>query len=105
MHLVKAICKKLFLCISCMTLNVTNIFPNVYIALRIFCCLPVSIAQAKRSFFSVLSRVKNYLRSTMGQQRLSALGLLSIESKLVKTLDFVHVIQNFAEKKARKVMV
>ncbi|XP_072400878.1 zinc finger MYM-type protein 1-like [Diabrotica undecimpunctata] len=48
------------------SLNVTNLFPNVCIALRIFCCLPVSVAQAERSF-SVLSRIKNCLRSTMGQ--------------------------------------
>ncbi|XP_072400238.1 zinc finger MYM-type protein 1-like [Diabrotica undecimpunctata] len=86
------------------SLNVTNLFPNVCIALRILCCLPVSVAQAERSF-SVLSRIKNCLRSTMGQQRLSDLGLLSIESKLAKTLDFDHVIQNFADMKARKVML
>ncbi|XP_072387393.1 zinc finger MYM-type protein 1-like [Diabrotica undecimpunctata] len=86
------------------SLNVTNLFPNVCIAVRIFCCLPVSVSQAERSF-SVLSRIKNCLRSTMGQQRLSDLGLLSIESKLAKTLDFDHVIQNFADMKARKVML
>lgn len=85
-------------------LNVTNLFPNVCIALRIFCCLPVSVAQAERSF-SVLSRIKNCLRSTMGQQRLSDLGVLTIESKLAKTLDFDEIIQNFAEMKARKVML
>jgi hypothetical protein len=84
MHLVKAMSKKVFLYISCASLNMTNLFPNECIALRIFCCLPVSIAQAERSLFSVLSRVKNCLRSTMGQQRLTELGLLSIESKLVK---------------------
>jgi hypothetical protein len=105
MHLVKAMCKKLFLCISYVSLNVTNLFRNVCIDLRIFCCLPVSIALAKRALFSVLSQVKNRLRSLMGKQRLSELGLLSIESKLVKTLDINHVIQNFAEKKARKVML
>ncbi|XP_072375593.1 zinc finger MYM-type protein 1-like [Diabrotica undecimpunctata] len=86
------------------SLNVTNLFPNVCIALLIFCCLPVYVAQAERSF-SVLSRIKNCLRSTMGQQRLSDLGLLRIESKLKKTLDFDHVIQNFADMKARKVML
>ncbi|XP_072400304.1 zinc finger MYM-type protein 1-like [Diabrotica undecimpunctata] len=58
------------------SLNVTNLFTNVCIALRIFCCLPVSVAQAERSF-SVLSRIKNCFRSTMGQQRLSGLGMIS----------------------------
>jgi len=83
-------------------LKVTNLFPNVCVALRMFCCLPVSVAQAERSF-SVLSRIKNCYRSTMGQQRLSDLALLSIECKLARTLDFDPIIQSFAEKKARKV--
>lgn len=85
-------------------LKITSLFPNVCIALRIFCTLPVSVAQAERSF-SVLSRIKNCLRSTMGQQRLSDLGVLSIESRLARTLNFDSIIQTFAEKKARRVLL
>ena len=39
-----------------------NTFPNIEIALRIFCSFPCSNASGERSF-SVLKRVKNYLRS------------------------------------------
>jgi hypothetical protein len=38
----------------------------------------------------------------MGQERLSNLALLSIESELCENLDFSHLINSFAELKARK---
>ena len=40
--------------------------------------VPVSVASAKRKF-SKLKLIKSYLRSTMSQQRLNGLVLLSIE--------------------------
>jgi hypothetical protein len=51
-------------------------FPNILIALRIYMTLPSSNASGERSF-SCLRRVKNYLRSTLGQDRLDALAILS----------------------------
>ena len=53
------------------------IFPNCCVALRIYCTLPVTVAEAERSF-SVLKRIKNYLRSTMCQMRLTSLGTLAV---------------------------
>ena len=53
------------------------IFPNCCVALRICCALPVTVAEAERSF-SVLKRIKNYLRSTMCQMRLTSLGTLAV---------------------------
>jgi len=41
-------------------------FPNILIILRIFACMPCINVSAERSF-SVLRRVKNYLRSTLSQ--------------------------------------
>jgi len=78
-----------------------DVFPNVVVALRIYLMLPSSNASGERSF-SCLKRVKMYLRSTTGQERLSALSLLSIESELVRTVDFDSLIQVFANAKARK---
>ena len=78
-----------------------EIFPNVCIALRIFCTLPVTVASAERSF-SKLKLVKNFLRSTMGQERLNDLAMLSIEAKIAKCVDLQGVINDFAAKKARK---
>ncbi|KAK0137416.1 Zinc finger MYM-type protein 1 [Merluccius polli] len=70
-------------------------FPNVFVALRIFLTLPVTNAEGERSF-SQLKRVKNELRMTMTQKRLTALSLLTIESELVKELDFDDVVDTFA---------
>ena len=48
--------------------------------------MPVSVAEGERSF-SKLAIVKNHLRSTMGQGRLSSLVLLSCEHDLAKKLN------------------
>ncbi|ESO11935.1 hypothetical protein HELRODRAFT_108960 [Helobdella robusta] len=82
--------------------NLTNIFPNVVIALRIFCTLPVTVSEAERSF-SLLSRVKNFLRSTMSEERLTSLGMLALENDLARSLNFDDVVDDFANNKSRKV--
>ena len=78
-----------------------EIFPNVCIGLRMFCTLPVTVASAERSF-SKLKLVKSFLRSKMGQERLSDLAMLSIEAKIARCVDFQDIINDFATKKARK---
>ncbi|MBN3309056.1 ZMYM1 protein, partial [Amia calva] len=78
-----------------------TIFPNVYVALRLFLTLPITNCEGERSF-STLKRVKNELRTTMAQNRLSALSLLAIESELVWGLDFEDIICEFAWSKSRK---
>ncbi|XP_045501439.1 uncharacterized protein LOC123698735 [Colias croceus] len=60
--------------------NLEEIYPNVYIAIRIMLTVPVSTTSAERSF-SKLKLIKTYLRSTMSQERLSALSVLLIEEK------------------------
>ncbi|KMQ87036.1 zinc finger mym-type protein 1-like protein [Lasius niger] len=76
--------------------------PNVDIALRIFLTLPVTVASCERSF-SKLKLIKTYLRSSMGQQRLTNLGILSIENSIARQLDYENIIDEFASRKARKV--
>ena len=73
-------------------------------ALRIFVTIPVTVGSGERSF-STQGRVQNYLRSTMLQDRLSNLALLNIEHDLTREVDFTEVIELFAQKKARKVMM
>jgi hypothetical protein len=73
-------------------------FPNVVIALRIYMTLPSSNAGGERSF-SCLKRVKSYLRSTLGQERLDALALLCIESQLARSINFDVLIDTFAQNK------
>ena len=49
-------------------LGLTDLFPNVWIPLRIMLPIPVSVASAERSF-AKLKLIKTYLRSNMAQER------------------------------------
>lgn len=53
--------------------------------------------------FSKLKLIKNYLRNSMGQNRLSNIALLNIEKEQANILDMDKIINQFAETKARKV--
>ena len=54
--------------------------PQIFKLMKIYLTIPVTSAGAERSF-SVLKRLKNCLRTTMGQKRLSSLAILEIECK------------------------
>ena len=73
--------------------------PDVATAFKIFLTIPVTVASAERSF-SKLKLIKNYLRSTMSQERLSALSILSIENERARSLNLHEIVKQFAEKKA-----
>ena len=62
----------------------------------------VSIASCERSF-SKLTLVKSYLRLTMGESKLSASAILSIESDFVEMLSFEDIISEFVSVKARRI--
>lgn len=81
------------------SLNMT--FPNVEIALKIFVCMACSNASGERSF-SVLKRVKNYSRSSLANEKTSALSILSIEDEIVRSIDWTDIVEKFAKLKARK---
>ena len=49
------------------------LFLNIMVVLRIFCSLPVSVAQAERSFCT-LARVKNVLRLIVSTDKLGSFG-------------------------------
>ena len=78
-----------------------QLFPNVDIALRLYLTLPVTNASGERSF-SKLALIKNRLRSTMNQQRLNGLTIMSSESDIVRKLDFTDLIKDFSAKKSRR---
>ena len=65
--------------------------PDVCTAYMMYLTVPVTVATAERSF-SKLKLIKNFLRSSMSQERLSGLSLLSIEHEREKTLDFRKAI-------------
>jgi len=81
-----------------------DVFPNLHIAIQIMLTVAVSVASCERSF-SKLKLIKNYLRSTMKQDRLSDLAILSIENSTFNSINYDTIIDKFAENKARKVML
>ncbi|XP_052620895.1 uncharacterized protein LOC111877470 [Lactuca sativa] len=78
-----------------------DMFPNVLVAYRILLTVPVTVASAERSF-SKLKLLKSYLRSTMTQERLNGLAILSIESDFLKNIDYCKIRDVFASKNARR---
>lgn len=83
------------------TEDLQTIYPNVDIALRMCVCTPASNCSGERSF-SCLRRVKNYLRTTMTEQRLNDLALLNIEADLLRKLECEDLINDFAALKCRR---
>ena len=69
-------------------------YPNLFTLLKILSILPVSSAECERAF-STLKRLKTYLRSTMGQDRLSFLALINIHFDLpINAEDIVEIFMN-----------
>jgi hypothetical protein len=77
-------------------------FPHVESLVRLLLVNPASSATAERSFSS-LRRLKTYLRSTCGQQRLNSLAVCHVHKDIMDTIDvkelmkeFIHVRDNRA---------
>ncbi|XP_050065845.1 uncharacterized protein LOC126554884 [Aphis gossypii] len=70
--------------------NLDTLFPNVCVALRIFCTLPVSVASAERSF-SVLARIKNFQPLLFFTIESFRVRTLCLESGLARQLDFKEI--------------
>ena len=84
-------------------INEMNCYPNTSIAYRILLTIPVTVASAERSF-SKLKLLKSYLRSTMLQERLNGLAMLSIEEELLSNIDYKEIIKNFALQNVRRLI-
>ncbi|CAH1104324.1 unnamed protein product [Psylliodes chrysocephalus] len=72
--------------ISALQLCDKDTYQNVYLAVYLISTMPVNVASSERSF-STLKRLKTWLRSTMGQERLVALALLHIDLNIDAVLD------------------
>lgn len=83
--------------------NVVESFSEVTKLLKIIATVPMTTSEAERCF-STLKRVKTFLRSTMEEERLTALAMLSIEKSMVtQCVDFnERVINIFSTKKERR---
>lgn len=84
--------------------DLSEIYPNYWTGLRIAATLPVTVAQAERSF-SKLKLIKTYLRSTMSQERFSGLAVISINHAIGEQISYGDIVDEFASRKARKVNI
>ncbi|GFV27814.1 uncharacterized protein TNCV_1945611 [Trichonephila clavipes] len=74
--------------------------PDVCIEVFLFLTLPVS-AMSERSF-SKLKLIKNYLRCTMSEERLSYLSLISIQQQEARKFELDELITDFTKKNVRR---
>jgi hypothetical protein len=63
--------------------------------------MPMTVASAERSFLK-LKLLKNYLRSTMSQERLNGLATLCIEKQLLDEIDIETIGEDFASRNVRR---
>lgn len=82
--------------------DMKSAFPNTTAVCQVFLTIPFSVASAERSF-SKLKLIKTYLRSTMSQERLSALAVLSIENQTARQVDYKDIITRFATAKTQRI--
>ena len=71
--------------------------PNYINALKTYIVLPCSTCEAERSF-STLRRLKSYLRSTITQQRLNDLAILTTHRDQTEALDLNEVVSEFVSR-------
>ena len=76
-----------------------DVFPNSRVLLQIAATLPVTSCECERSFSS-LRRLHSYVRASMGQERLSSLGLIHIHYDKIINLD--DVVDTFAAMHPRR---
>jgi len=82
--------------------HATTMYPDIQVLLRVVCTLPVTSCSSERAF-STLKRIKTYLRSTCGNDRLTALALMNIHRDVhVSTLE---VIDKFARRHPRRMQL
>ena len=79
-----------------------NIFPLISKILKLLMLIPATSATVERTHSS-LKFVKNYLPSTMSEDRMNALMLLYIHEDL--SLNYDQVIDDFARRNPRKMLL
>jgi hypothetical protein len=75
-----------------------HIFPSDFTAIKIAARVPVTVVPVEQSF-STLKRLKNYLRNTMGEERLNGLALMNVHRCI--QLDIGGVLDRMSKKKRR----
>ena len=78
-----------------------NVFPTLCIAYRLLLAIGFSIASGERSF-SKLKLIKTCTRSSILQERLTSLALISIKTEFLSADVKNEVVQIFSDRRAHK---
>jgi hypothetical protein len=86
-------------------LQLSCVFPQIFKLSELVLAIPATSAADERSF-PALERLKNYLRNSQSQDKLSSLGLMNIENPFLNKLQskpsfLDEVIDLFAKKNRR----
>ena len=76
-----------------------DMYPNVYVLLQLACTIPATSCECERSA-STLRRLNNYMKTSMGKERLSNLALLHIHYNT--DIDLDQVVDTFSRKHPRR---
>ena len=79
-------------------------YPNLYKMLQLALTLPIGSSTTERSF-SAMRRIRNWLRSTMGQSRFSSLAILNIEHDLTAKLSPEKIVDIYDGRKKRRLVL
>ena len=75
---------------------------QVHVFLQLFLTIPVTTATSERTF-SALRRLKTYLRTTMGQERLNHLLLLYCHKSRTDAIDLSQIAALFVSGNDRRI--
>ncbi|KAJ8352006.1 hypothetical protein SKAU_G00234820 [Synaphobranchus kaupii] len=82
----------------------SGFYPNFTKLLKLALSLPVGTATCERTF-SAMRRVRNWMQTTTGQERLSSLCLLHIESDLTKKIKPQQIIDAYDARSKRRILL
>ena len=78
-----------------------ELLSELTLLLRLFLTIPITTCSAERSF-SVLRRLKTYLRSTLSQTRLNHLSVLHCYQELVDRLQVDDIYKEFVSRNEQR---
>jgi hypothetical protein len=81
--------------------KLSEVYANVFVLLRTVITVPIATASAERSFWR-LKLIKTYLRTTMAQERLTRLAILSVQNDVVSALDYSEILGSLSSRRSRE---
>ncbi|XP_072366900.1 zinc finger MYM-type protein 1-like [Scyliorhinus torazame] len=81
--------------------HLIEVFPSITTALKLYLTMPITSCEAERNF-SKLSFIKNKFRSTMTEERLDSLCILSPENDIARKLSLTKLYVNMLLEKTEK---